>query len=241
MEGKAKFKKKSKGEPLDLRIAAVFFDGRKYLTLVKEKVEDKWYSSKRREDHYVVIGEPGTIYLDHLTLQHGTGTAIADGLENAIKAMGIAENLVAIGADSTAVNTEHKNGEIHLLECRLRRTLHWFVCNLHLNEFPLRHLCKHLIGATESSTNWEGPVGNALATCGSLLLSSTGIRCIPDGPSLPDIDLADLSRDQTYLYKMIKAVKTGLISSDLLREKPGPMSHNCRQNLQTLRSNRGTE
>ena len=214
-----------RGKPLDdLHIAAVFFDGRKDLTLAKEKVEDKWYSNKRREDPYVVIGEPGTIYLDHLSLQHGTGAAIADGLDIAIKAMGIADNLIAIGADSTAVNIGHKNGAVHLLECRLGRTLHWFVCNLH-NELPLRHLCKHLIGPTESSTNWKGPVGNALATCESLPLSSTGIRCIPDGATLPDIDLVDLSRDQTSLYKMIKAIKTGLISSDLLREKPGPMSH----------------
>jgi len=114
-----------------LHIAAVFFERRKDLTLVKEKVEDKWYSSKRRGDHYVAIGEPGTIYLDHLTLQHWTGAwtgaAIADGLENAMKAMGIADNLIAIGADNKAVNTGHKNGAIHLLECRLGRTLHWFV------------------------------------------------------------------------------------------------------------------
>jgi len=38
-----------KGKPFDdLHIAAVFFDGKKDYTLVKEKVEDKWYSSKRR-------------------------------------------------------------------------------------------------------------------------------------------------------------------------------------------------
>jgi len=96
---------------------------------------------------------------------------------------------------------------------------------LRLKELPLRHLCKHLIGPTKSSTNWKGPVGNALATCESLPLSSTGIWCISDGPTLPDIDLADLSRDQIYLYKIIKPIKTGLLSSDLLREKPGPMSH----------------
>jgi len=89
----------------------------------------------------------------------------------------------------------------------------------------LCHLCKHLTAPTESSTNWKGPVGNAFTTCETLPLSSAGIRCIPDGPSLSDTDLPDLSRDETYLYKMIKAVKTGLISSDLLREKPGPMSN----------------
>jgi len=45
--------------------------------------------------------------LDHLTLQHGAGAAIADGLENAIKAMGIADNLIAIGANSMTANTGH--------------------------------------------------------------------------------------------------------------------------------------
>jgi len=86
--------------------------------------------------------------------------------------------------------------------------MRWLVSNLHLNELPLRHLCKHLIGPTESSTKWKGLVGNALATCENLLLYSTGIWCIPD-----------------LFYKNIKAVKPGLISSDLLQEKPGPMSH----------------
>jgi len=71
-----------------------------------------------------VIGEPGTIYLDHLTLQHRTCAAIANGLENVIKAMGIADNLIAIGADSAALNKGHKNGAIHPLECRLDQTLH---------------------------------------------------------------------------------------------------------------------
>ena len=83
---------------------------------------------------------------------------------NTINAMEIADNLIPIGADSTTVNTGHRNSAIHLLECRLGRTLHWCVCNLHLNELPLRHLSKHLIGSTESSTNWKGPVGNAFCT-----------------------------------------------------------------------------
>jgi len=34
---------------------------------------------------------------------------ISDGLENAIKAVVIADNLIAIGADCTAVNIGHKN------------------------------------------------------------------------------------------------------------------------------------
>jgi len=58
-----------------------------------------------------------TIYWDH-RLQLRTGAVIADGLENAIKAMGIADNLIAIRSGSTAINTGHKNVAIHLQGCR---------------------------------------------------------------------------------------------------------------------------
>ena len=135
------------------------------------------------------------------------------------------DNLRAVGADSTAVNTGRKNGAIRLLECKLGRPLHWFICNLHLNELPLRHLCKKYIGPTESSTQWKGSHGKALQTCESLPLSPNGIQCISEGPLLPEIDPLDLSKDQAYLYKIIQAIKTGVISVDLLQEKPGPMSH----------------
>ena len=40
------------------------------------------------------------------------------------------QNIKAIGADSTAVNTERKNGAIHLLEASLGRSLQWIICNL---------------------------------------------------------------------------------------------------------------
>ena len=58
-----------------------------------------------------------------------------------INEMSFGDKLRAIGADSTAVNTG-KNGAIRLLECHLKRALQWFICSLHVNELPLRHLCK---------------------------------------------------------------------------------------------------
>ena len=60
--------------------------------------------------------------------------------------MSFGDTLRAIGADSTTVNAENKNGAIRLLKCLLKRPLHWFICSLHVNELPLRHLCKKLIG-----------------------------------------------------------------------------------------------
>ena len=44
-------------------IQAIFFDGRKDSTLVKQKTGDKRYGTKQVEDHYVLVGEPGSCYL----------------------------------------------------------------------------------------------------------------------------------------------------------------------------------
>ena len=50
-------------------VSAIFFDGRIDLTLFKEKVDDRWYSKTRQEDHYVLVGEPEMVYLDHILLK----------------------------------------------------------------------------------------------------------------------------------------------------------------------------
>ena len=139
--------------------------------------------------------------------------------------MSFAYKLRAIGADSTAVNTGNKNGAICLLDCHLERALFWFKCSLHVNELPLRHLCKKLIGSTKSSCRWKGVLGKSLETCSTLSLSSKGIQRKPGGPSFPELDVKDLSRDQAYLYKIVKAIQSGVIDKTLLREKPGPMSY----------------
>jgi hypothetical protein len=103
--------------------------------------------------------------------------------------------------------------------------LHWFVCSLHLNELPFRHLCNKLIGPTQSPSLLKGSIGKLLPSCELLPVSKTGFQAITDDVTLPDIDYDDISSDQAYLYKMIKAIRIGTISNDLLREKPGPLSH----------------
>ena len=113
-----------------------------------------------------------------------------------------------------------------MLECHLKRALHSFICNIHVNELPLRHLYKKLIGPTESSSQWQGALGKSSETCETLSLSSKGIHRISGGPPfLSELDVKDLIRDQACLYKIIKAIQTGVIDKTFLREKPGPMSH----------------
>ena len=66
-------------------VSAIFFDNRKDLTLFKEKVDDRYYSKTRKEDHCVLVGEPEMVYLDHITLERGTGAEIADRLYKYVK------------------------------------------------------------------------------------------------------------------------------------------------------------
>lgn len=214
---------KLKEATVDEDTVAIFFDGRKDQTLEKEKVGNKYYGQTRTEDHYVLVGEPGTSYLRHLTIEQGTGAAIADGIYKALQDMEIESKIFAVGADSTPVNTGRKNGAIHLLESRLGRPVQWLICSLHLNELPLRHLCKKLIGPSESATQWKGPISNALSSCETLPRSPSGFKKIDNGDPLPNIDVEELSCDQSYLYQIISAIRTGYIDDDLLRQKPGPM------------------
>lgn len=50
--------------------------------------------------------------------------------------------VVAIGCDGTSVNTGIKGCLIRVLEEHTKRPLQWLICQLHLNELPLRHIFK---------------------------------------------------------------------------------------------------
>ena len=57
---------------------------------------------------------------------------------------GINKSLIAIGADSTNLNTGCKGGAIDFLENKLERRLIWLICALHTNELPIEHLMAEL-------------------------------------------------------------------------------------------------
>ena len=71
---------------------------------------------------------------------------------------GVDKTLVAIGGDSTNVNTGIDGGTFQFLEQLLDRNLIWLVCGLHLNELYLRHLITGLDGKTCSDTGFTGEV-----------------------------------------------------------------------------------
>ena len=130
-------------------------------------------------------------------------------------------SLVAIGCDGTNVNTGNIGGVIRLLELRVNKSLHWFVCLLHMNELPLRHLLIHLDGTTHGPNSFSGPIGKLLKNVDLPIVSFQPI----EGNLLSNIDADDLSTDQRYLHEMCQAITSGHCSSELGNRKPGPICH----------------
>ena len=69
--------------------------------------------------------------------------------------LSLEKDIIAVGADSTAVNAGSKQGAIMLLKEKLEKSLNWIICSLHLNELPLRHLCK-------GPLNHKGSIGDEI-------------------------------------------------------------------------------
>ena len=113
------------------------------------------------------------------------------------------ESLLAIGCDGTNVNTGTKGGLIVLMEEYLGRPLHWFICMLHANELPLRHLFSNLDGKTSGPRCFTGPIGKLLQNCEMKTIQ----KCYPIEVPLVIIDETDLSTDQKYLLEIYEAAE----------------------------------
>jgi hypothetical protein len=125
------------------------------------------------EEHIVLLSEPGSVYMGHVTPNSGCSADITQSITNYITQKGIAlSKLVAIGCDGTNVNTGKKNGIVKHLEVFVGHKLHWFVCLLHTNELPLRHLFKKIDGKTSGPQQFSGTIGKCLGTCETLATTS---------------------------------------------------------------------
>lgn len=56
--------------------SALYFDGRKDLTVVQEKHGAKYFRKEIKEEHVTLLKEPGGIYLDHLSPKGGTAVEV---------------------------------------------------------------------------------------------------------------------------------------------------------------------
>lgn len=129
--------------------------------------------------------------------------------------------IIALGCDGTPVNTGPKGGVIRLLELKLNKPLHWFVCQLHANELPLWHLIEKLDGKTRGPRGFVGEIGKRLEGCEKLRV--VRFEGIPS--DLPPVNWEDLSTDQKYLYDIHQSVSKGKCSADLALRNPRKLAH----------------
>jgi hypothetical protein len=98
--------------------------------------------------------------------------------------MGILCGIKVVGCDSTNANTGYKGGVIQNIEKAVGHPLQWFICLLHTNELPLRHLFQTLEGPTTGPTSSSGGIWKAIQSCESLPIAP--FQPIADGEGLPD-------------------------------------------------------
>lgn len=215
-------------------INCIFFDGRIDQTKIMVQAEEnqKYYPSMLKEEHYTICKEPGGKYLWHFvpdkaTKEKSHAETIADNIIEWLKAKGSDKTLQAIGGDSCNVNTGWGGGVMQYVEKKLQRKLVWIVCDLHTGELPLRRLITALDGKTLSNNKWSGPLGK-------MLNSATELDINPDfpkiciGPQLPQLNdevIKTLSTDQSYGYRILSAIRTGVLPRDLAMLEIGPVSH----------------
>ena len=94
--------------------------------------------------------------------EDGTGYKIAISVYSAIKDTALEQKLKIVGSDGTTVMTGKSKGFIPSLETLIGKPLQWFICLLHLNELPLRHIFQNLDGISYGRDSFSGPIDRQL-------------------------------------------------------------------------------
>ena len=216
-----------------VKIAGLGYDGRKDPN-TRAMVSDshgKLHLRRIKEEHVTVTEEPGGRYLWHFVpddpvYPEKPALKVAQALYDLVSYDSL-ESLQVLQGDSTAINTGWKAGTHALLEKMLGRKLFWSICMLHTNELPLRHLITTMDGPTSSGTGFTGPVGRLLKKVNEMEYDPEFVA-LPGGEELieiPDSVLVTMSTDQQMSYRLVKAVKSGVLPPELQEIQCGTISH----------------
>ena len=114
-------------------IRSIYFDGRKEDTLVQVQKWSIKCTSTIKQEHYVILEEPNSKYLGHVSPQSGSPQDIYDSILELLESKLC--DILAIGCDGTPINTGLKNGVLAKLEQHYGFNIQWLA-----NELALRHL-----------------------------------------------------------------------------------------------------
>ena len=122
-------------------LIAFSFDGRKNDALTREKIDEKFHPKMVKEPHLVVLKEPHSQLIGYTKVENEDSEHKFIKLNEFFNNKGISlDSLIGICCDGEPTNTGVRNGILRRFEIHLKRPLHWFVCLLHFNELPFRHL-----------------------------------------------------------------------------------------------------
>lgn len=125
----------------DSSLIAFSFDGRKDDTYTREKIDSKYHSRMVKEPHLVILREPNSRLIGYARLVEESAEYKTTKLNEFFDDKNISlDALIGICTDGEPTNTGTHGGIIRRFELLLKRPLHWFVCLLHFNELPFRHL-----------------------------------------------------------------------------------------------------
>lgn len=203
-------------------IFALYFDGRNDQTMTYEQEK----ITMKKQNHISLVQQPGSFYIGHCTVEsHGSYTTTQQILSYFSRYSIPVNNILAVGCDGCNENTGKFGGTIAYLESELGHPLQWFVCLLHFNELPLRHLILEHDGVTKSPKTFDGPIGKRMQNCEQQPVVKFGKIDFDCNIG----DLSELSKsissDQSYLYDICTAISNGVCESDLEKRFPGKLSH----------------
>ena len=158
-----------------------------------------------KEEHISLLQETGSKYIIYLTSESDTARVVTDAFIDFFQGNGIkTKDLIKVGCDGTVVKTGQHRAIIKLLQEKLNRPLHWFICLLHSNELPLWHLIQVVDVKTPGPSTLTGPIGKQLQTCEEKPVST--FYAI----SGEEIDIVEscLSTDQKYFLGIYRADST---------------------------------
>jgi len=158
----------------DTNLLAFSFDGRKDDTLTRDKIDEKYHTRMLKEPHLVILREPNSELIGYVRLEHETAEYKTTKLNDFFNNKNISlDTLIGICTDGEPTNTGPRGGIIRRFELLLKRPLHWFVCLLHFNELPFRHLFEALDNSTSSGPrSATGKLSRQIETCETLPVSN---------------------------------------------------------------------
>ena len=148
----------------------LYFDSRKDKALIQvTKLDGKRHQQTIREEHISIVNEPESKYFDHVTPGSGKAKDIASEILSLLNKTSVdTKQIVAIVCDSTAVNTGIKRGVVRLLEKLFKKPIQWFICLLHIDKLPLRHLFGYLDGPTTGPRAFSGTICSVVSLSASI-------------------------------------------------------------------------